>query len=58
MGLQGVTSSEKIIEIKSLLQEDIDIDNVKVKNANYDETTSRLLIHTGIVSCSPKHVFL
>ena len=44
MGLRGVTSSEKIIKIKSLLQEDIDIDNVKVKNANYDETTSRLVL--------------
>ena len=29
--LQDVTSSDKIIEIKSLLKEDLDIDNVKVE---------------------------
>ena len=47
MGLRDVTSSEKIFKVKSLLQEDLDIDNVKVENANDDETTSRLLSHTG-----------
>ena len=49
--LRDVTSSEKIIKIKSLRKEGLDIDNVKVENANDDETTSRLLCHTGIVSC-------
>ena len=48
--LREVTSSEKIIKIKSLLKEDLDIDNVKVDNTNDEETTSRLLSHTGIVS--------
>ena len=47
MGLRDVTSSEKIFKVKSLLQDDLDIDNVKVENANDDETTSRLLSHIG-----------
>ena len=58
MGLPDVTSSEKIIKIRSLLKEDLDIDNVKVDNTNHDETTNRLLRHTGIVSCSPEHLSL
>ena len=48
--LREVPSSEKIIKIKSLLKEDLDIDNVKADNTNDEETTSRLLSHTGIVS--------
>ena len=48
MVLRHVTSSDKIIEIKSLLKEDLDIDNVKVDNTNNDEITNRLLRHTGI----------
>ena len=51
-------SSEKIIKIKSLLKEDLDIDNVKVDNTNHEETTSRLLRHKGIVSWSPEHLSL
>ena len=54
VGLRYVTSSWKIIKIKPLLKEDLDIDNVKVENTNDDKTTSGLLSHTGIVSCSPK----
>ena len=41
VGLRDVTSSEKIIKIKSLLKEDLDIDNVNVDNTNNDETTTR-----------------
>ena len=52
VGLRDATSSEKIIKIKSLLKEDLDIDYVKVDNTNDDETTSALLSHTGIASCS------
>ena len=58
VGLQDVTSSEKIIKITSLLKADLEIDNVKVENANNDQTTSRLLSHTGVVSCSPEHLSL
>ena len=58
VGLWDETSSEKIIKIKSLLKEDLDLDNVKVESTNNDETTSRLLSHTGIVSCSPEHLSL
>ena len=46
--LRHVTSSDRITEIKSLLKEDLDIDNVKVDNTNNDEITNRLLRHTGI----------
>ena len=58
VGLRDVTSSDRIIKIKSLLKEDLDIDNVKIDNTNDDETTSRLFSHTGIVSCSPEHLSL
>ena len=58
MGLRDITSSGKIIKIRSLPKVDLDIDNVKVENANDDETTSILLSHTGIVSCSPEHLSL
>ena len=58
VGQRYVTSSEKIIKIKSLLKEDLDIDNVRADNTNDDETTSRLLSHPGIVSCSPEHLSL
>ena len=58
VGLRGVTSSEKIITIKSLLKEDLDIDNVKVDSTNKDETTSRLLSQTSIEYCSPEHLCL
>ena len=46
--LRHVTSSDRITEIKSLLKEDLDIDNVKVDNTNNDEITNRLLSHTDI----------
>ena len=49
MGLRDAISSEEIIIIKSLLKDDLDTDNVNVKNANDKETTSRLLSHTGPV---------
>ena len=58
LGLRDVTSGERIIKIKSLLEEDLDIDHVKFWNANDDKTTSKLLSHTGILSCSPKHLSL
>ena len=51
-------SCEKIIKIRSLLKEDLDIDNVKVDNTNHEETTSSLLRHKGIVSWSPEHLSL
>ena len=56
VGLRDVTSSEKIIKIKSLLKEDLDIDNVKIENAKDDETSSRLFSYTGIVPCSSEHL--
>ena len=58
MGLRDVTSFGKIIKIKSLLKEDLDIDNVKIDNTNHEETTSRLLSHGGIAPCSPENIFL
>ena len=48
VGLRDVTSSGKVIKIKSLLKEDLDIDNVKVDNTSDDETTSRLLSHSDM----------
>ena len=40
--------AENIMKIKSLLK-DMDIDNVKDKNANDDETTSTLLSNTSVI---------
>ena len=57
-GLRDVTSFGKIIKIKSLLKEDLDNDNVKIDNTNHDKTTSRLLSHGGIASCSQENIFL
>ena len=44
VGLQDVTSSEKFIKTKLLLEEDLDIYNVKVGNVNDGETISRQFI--------------
>ena len=57
VGLRDIKSSGKIIKIRSLPKVDLDIDNVKVENASDDDTTSILLSHTGIVSCSPEHLY-
>ena len=47
------------MKIKSLLK-DIDIDNVKDKNANDDETTSTLLSNTSVIkrlrNCCKEHL--
>ena len=40
MGLREATLWEKIIKIKSLLKEDLDVDNVKVENTNNGEINS------------------
>ena len=58
VGLRDVTSSEKIIEFKSLLKGYLDIDNVKVENSNDDKRTIRLLSRASIVPCSPEHLSL
>ena len=58
VGLRDVTSSEKIIKTKSLLKVDLDIDSVKVDNHSDDETTSRMLSHTEVASCSLEHLSL
>ena len=44
VGLRDVTSFEEIIKIKSLLKEDLDIDNVKVENANDEQLVDCLVI--------------
>ena len=42
VALRDLTSPENIIKIKFLLKEDLDIDNVKVDNANDDDTGYKL----------------
>ena len=42
MGLKDVTSSEKIIKIKSLLKEEIDIDNSVKDTVDDDENIEHL----------------
>ena len=50
--------ANELWKIKSLLKEDLDIDNVRVDKTNNDKTTSTRLGHIGIVSCSPEHLYL
>ena len=56
--MPDVSSSEKVIKIKSLLKEDLGFDNVQVENNNSDETTSRQLSHKSSVPCSSEHFSL
>ena len=61
VGRRDSTSPEKTIKIKSLLKEDLVINNARLKTLTmmkHSLATSRLLSHTGIVSCSPEHLSL
>lgn len=58
VGLKDATSSEKILKIKSVLKEGIDIDNnVKVGKKD-DEMIESLLLDIDIMDCSPENVLL
>ena len=56
MGLKDVTSSEKIIKIKSLLKEEIDIDNNVNDTVDNDENIEHLLQDIHFMNCSTDNV--
>ena len=58
MGLQDVTSSEKIIKINSLLKEEIDIDNSVKDSVDNDENIEHFLQDIDFMNCSTDNVAL
>ena len=58
VGLKDVTSSEKIIKIKSLLKEEIDIDNNVKDTVDNDENIEHLLQDIDFMNCSTDNVAL
>ena len=58
VGLRDTTSSEKILKIKSLLKEEIDIDdNVKIIDKS-DDAIENLLKNIDAMNCSPENITL
>ena len=56
VGLREVTSSEKIIKLKTLLKDDIDIR--MDSNVEHDENIETLLHHVDLSRCSDEMVTL
>ena len=50
-GLREATSSEKIIKLKALLKDDIDISNIMDNNVEHDENIETLLHHVDLSRC-------
>ena len=57
-GLSEATSSEKIIKLKTLLKDDIDISNIMDSNVEHDENIETLLHHVDLSRCSDEMVTL
>ena len=58
VGLTEASSSEKIIKLKTLLKDDIDISNVMDSNVKHDENIDTLLHHVDLSRCSDEMVTL
>ena len=58
VGLREATSSEKIIKLKTLLKDDIDISNIMDSNVEHDENIETLLHHVDLSRCSEEIVTL
>ena len=56
--LREATSSEKIIKLKTLLKDDIDISNIMDSNMEHDENIETLLHHVDLSRCSDEMVTL
>ena len=56
VGLREATSSEKIIKLKTLLKDDIDISNIMDSNVEHDENIETLLHHVDLSCCSDEMV--
>ena len=51
-------TSEKIIKLKTLLKDDIDISNIMDSNMEHDENIETLLHHVDLSRCSDEMVTL
>ena len=58
VGLTEATSSKKIIKLKTLLKDDIDISNVMDSNVKNDENIETLLHHVDLSRYSDEMVTL
>ena len=58
VGLREATSSEKIIKLRTLLKDDIDISNIMDSNVEHDENIETLLHHVDLSCCSDEMVTL
>ena len=58
VGLREATSSQKIIKLKVLLKEDIDISNITDSNAEHYQNIETLLHHFDLFRCSDEMVTL
>ena len=58
VGLRKAASSEKIIKLKTLLKDDIDISNIMDSNVEHDENIETLLHHVDLSRCSDEMVTL
>ena len=58
VGLREATSSEKIIKLRTLLKDDIDISNIMDSNVEHDENIETLLHHVDLSRCSDEMVTL
>ena len=56
--LREATSPEKIIKLKTLLKDDIDISNIMDSNVEHDENIETLLHHVDLSCCSDEMVTL
>ena len=58
VGLREATSSEKIIKLKTLLKDNIDIRNIMNSNVEHDENIQTLLHYVDLSHCSDEMVTL
>ena len=58
VGLREATSSEKIIKLKTLLKNHIDISNIMNSYVEDDENIETLLYHVDLSRCSDEMVTL
>ena len=56
--LRQATLSEKIIKLRALLKDDIDISNIMDSNVEHDENIETLLHHVDLSCCSDEMVTL
>ena len=58
VGLKEATSLEKIIKLKTLLKDDINISNIIDSNAEHDQNIETLLHHVDLSRCLDGMVIL